>query len=241
MIVRVADNGPGVPPQHAERIFQPFFTLKDQQGSGLGLPISASLAVRMGERAPRDTGAGRPLRPAAAHRRARLRSVRPVPVRARARDTDRILLVDDEPRVLDVIEQLLHPAAVTRARLRGGGPSGVGPRLRSRPVRSRHAGGDRPRLPQLARPSTLEALERFVLMTGSAVGMEDAVAALPAQQRPEQAPQAVGAAPAARGAAAGLSPTGAHPSRSRRGNSTWGWAATAVRIAPEGPAARGDP
>lgn len=38
LVVEVADNGPGVPPETVERIFNPFFTTKPQ-GSGLGLAI----------------------------------------------------------------------------------------------------------------------------------------------------------------------------------------------------------
>jgi len=41
----VADNGPGVPAEIAERIMQPFFTTKEVgKGSGLGLSISHSIA-----------------------------------------------------------------------------------------------------------------------------------------------------------------------------------------------------
>jgi signal transduction histidine kinase len=38
VVVDVIDNGPGIPPDRVEKIFQPFFTTKPQ-GSGLGLAI----------------------------------------------------------------------------------------------------------------------------------------------------------------------------------------------------------
>jgi signal transduction histidine kinase len=42
MIVEVRDQGPGVPVPHLERIFDPFFSLKEK-GSGLGLSIAANI------------------------------------------------------------------------------------------------------------------------------------------------------------------------------------------------------
>lgn len=41
-IVEVRDQGPGVPPPYLERIFDPFFSLKEK-GSGLGLSIAANI------------------------------------------------------------------------------------------------------------------------------------------------------------------------------------------------------
>ena len=38
LVVDLVDDGPGVPPEIAERVFNPFFTTKPQ-GSGLGLAI----------------------------------------------------------------------------------------------------------------------------------------------------------------------------------------------------------
>jgi signal transduction histidine kinase len=46
IVVRVIDNGPGVPPEIREKIFDPFFTTKPVgQGTGLGLEIAMKLAL----------------------------------------------------------------------------------------------------------------------------------------------------------------------------------------------------
>lgn len=45
--IRIADTGPGIDPEVAERIFEPFFTRKPR-GTGLGLPISKSLIEQLG-------------------------------------------------------------------------------------------------------------------------------------------------------------------------------------------------
>jgi signal transduction histidine kinase len=47
--VDVVDSGPGIPPEHMERIFQAFIS-HDVDGTGLGLPIARELAFALGGR-----------------------------------------------------------------------------------------------------------------------------------------------------------------------------------------------
>ena len=47
-VIRIADDGPGIPPRLAERLFEPFVSSKSSDGSGLGLTISRELAALHG-------------------------------------------------------------------------------------------------------------------------------------------------------------------------------------------------
>lgn len=41
VLIKIADNGPGIPPDNLDRIFEPFFTTKDVgQGTGMGLALA---------------------------------------------------------------------------------------------------------------------------------------------------------------------------------------------------------
>jgi signal transduction histidine kinase len=42
--MRVSDTGPGIGSDVRKRIFEPFFTTKDERGTGLGLPVSRTIA-----------------------------------------------------------------------------------------------------------------------------------------------------------------------------------------------------
>jgi len=44
--ITVADNGPGIDPQHRHRIFEPFFTTKRDAGTGLGLWLTREIVLR---------------------------------------------------------------------------------------------------------------------------------------------------------------------------------------------------
>ena len=56
----VEDNGPGIEPQHRERVFERFYRIlgSGQSGSGLGLSIVAEVAKRHGAELKLDSGSG---------------------------------------------------------------------------------------------------------------------------------------------------------------------------------------
>ena len=46
VLVRIHDNGPGIPPSVLANLFQPFFTTKGERGTGLGLWVSRGIVTR---------------------------------------------------------------------------------------------------------------------------------------------------------------------------------------------------
>ncbi|HEU0298753.1 MAG TPA: ATP-binding protein [Longimicrobium sp.] len=55
----VADTGPGIPPEHIDKVFDPFFTTRAPgEGTGLGLAIVASTVADFGGRIEASSGAG---------------------------------------------------------------------------------------------------------------------------------------------------------------------------------------
>ncbi len=48
MLLSIADNGPGVPPERRERIFEPFYSSKGQGGTGLGLAVTRKIVHELG-------------------------------------------------------------------------------------------------------------------------------------------------------------------------------------------------
>jgi signal transduction histidine kinase len=46
VLVRISDNGCGIPPEHLDKIYDPFFTTKEVgRGTGQGLAITRSIIV----------------------------------------------------------------------------------------------------------------------------------------------------------------------------------------------------
>ena len=119
--LRVADNGPGVPEDMRERIFDPYFTTKGEgAGTGLGLPVSRSVArdhggellLEMGSAAGADRPGASfclclPLQtaPPEASPAAVLKEAEATPPVAQ-----RLLVVDDEPEIADLMRAMLESA-----------------------------------------------------------------------------------------------------------------------------------
>jgi two-component system NtrC family sensor kinase len=59
VVVEVKDNGPGIPKENRDRIFEPFFSTKPPgKGTGLGLSVSKSIVDKLGGRIDVDSHLG---------------------------------------------------------------------------------------------------------------------------------------------------------------------------------------
>ncbi len=109
----ITDTGPGIEPDLAARVFQPYVSTKGDNGTGLGLAIVASVITANGGAVRLETGSGRGTRFAVlwpiteqAHPADRV----PVTGTIGRLDGRMILLVDDQKDVLDVLTAMLEAA-----------------------------------------------------------------------------------------------------------------------------------
>jgi CheY-like chemotaxis protein len=119
VLIRVSDDGEGIPPELVERVFEPFFTTKPEgKGAGLGLAQVRAASEQVGGRVSIDSAPGGgttvTLVLPAATRPTPQAAARPD---AQARIACTLLLVEDNPELAATTDALLRSfgARVTRA------------------------------------------------------------------------------------------------------------------------------
>ncbi len=113
--VEVADDGVGIPPEHLEKIFTPFFSTKGSRGTGLGLSVSAGILQRHEGSIRVESVPGRgttfavdlPAATGAAAGAAAERASE-IALEVLRAATGRILLVDDEADVREAMADILR-------------------------------------------------------------------------------------------------------------------------------------
>jgi two-component system NtrC family sensor kinase len=108
--VTVADDGPGMPPDIATRVFEPFFSTKPEgEGTGLGLSICQGIVKEHGGRISLETTPGRGAT-FMVQLPGGVRSPQPTtpPLPVSPGESLRILVVDDEPHILHYMRATLE-------------------------------------------------------------------------------------------------------------------------------------
>jgi signal transduction histidine kinase/CheY-like chemotaxis protein len=107
--VAVADNGPGVPAAIRGRIFEPYFTTKQQgEGTGIGLSVCHAIVAAHGGMIAVDDAPGGGARFTVRLPQAARDAAAPARTAAAAPHvTGRVLVVDDEHDITDVLSEIL--------------------------------------------------------------------------------------------------------------------------------------
>lgn len=126
MRLSFTDSGTGITDEVRERIFEPFYTTKGAQGTGLGLFVSYGIIERHHGSISAESGVGQGATftitlPAAA---AEVISVEPaLPVTDRTLQTYSVLVVDDEEIVRETLADMLEALGHETVRVSGGKPA----------------------------------------------------------------------------------------------------------------------
>jgi PAS domain S-box-containing protein len=121
VVVRVADDGPGIDPQIADKIFDPFFTTKEMgKGAGLGLAMVYGFMRQSGGLATIEPNAEGVAIALYFPRAAGATERRAAPVQpARSGGAERVLMVEDQQDVGDLgksmLEDLGYDVVLTRS------------------------------------------------------------------------------------------------------------------------------
>jgi len=111
--ITIADNGDGIPDEYLDKIFDPYFTTKDQgeiRGSGLGLSICHSIIRKHDGHIEVESEAGKGTTftiylPATGDRTERLRASTTHPIEAE--QTATIMVMDDDEMILAIAKRIL--------------------------------------------------------------------------------------------------------------------------------------
>jgi signal transduction histidine kinase/DNA-binding NarL/FixJ family response regulator len=121
VLLIVQDNGPGVPPEAVENIFQPFYTTKTRgTAAGLGLKICSDVVAEHGghievHERPGGGAAFHVLLPRVDTEGLPSLSETPLPPSARPGDNRRVLVIDDDPIMSRTLRRALKPHDVRSA------------------------------------------------------------------------------------------------------------------------------
>ncbi|MGO9642228.1 MAG: ATP-binding protein [Candidatus Acidiferrales bacterium] len=176
----VRDNGPGIPAEHLDHVFEPFFTTRPAgKGSGLGLSISdgilhqhhGTIRVESAQGAGTAMHISLPAAPAPQVNAGEPLSADAASAHAQpgAPTGQRALVIDDEPMILSMLQEYLEHRGWTVTALRD--PSEVGQMLEGTAYElvlcdmkmPGHSGLDVLKLLREARP---DLVRKFVLMSG---------------------------------------------------------------------------
>jgi PAS domain S-box-containing protein len=109
VLVDVSDTGVGILPEHAGQVFVPFFTTKQGKGGiGLGLSISHGIVTSLGGEISVESEPGKGTTFRVLLRRAERREAPRPPSPGSGPERRRVLVIDDEQGILDVVGQMLR-------------------------------------------------------------------------------------------------------------------------------------